>query len=108
MREVLKPPKVIILGNNQKMFDGISEAKLKHKVRHGESYEFHVINAEATYDHQNNSWKVKLKIMEKGVEKEFYIEEKRGSAKDYSSLDRMVKRLSTHGLKKILVDLTSL
>lgn len=90
------------------MFDGISEAKLKHKIQHGELYDFHVIKAEATYDHQNNSWKVKLKIKEEGVEKEFYIEEKRGSAKDYSSLDRMVKRLSVHGLKQIFVDLTSL
>jgi len=88
------------------MFDGITEKELLQKVLKGPIH-FSVISASAFYDQSIGKWKVRLITRESGIERERFVEVKRGESKEYN-LDILANRLSKHGIQQITLDFTSL
>lgn len=89
------------------MFDGIAEKELEKRLKYPNHYGFTLIDAVALFDQKLNGWRVKIVFREREIERELYIDTKRGETKLYASLNTIAAKLVQVGLKRVIVDLSA-
>jgi hypothetical protein len=90
------------------MFDGITENELKKRIDQRQIYPFSVISVSAFVEPLTRKWQVKIKICEDGIDKEGFIEVKRGEVKSYSNLQTLANRLASCGVMELILDLSGI